>query len=149
MQRVLCFFVVSILLLTNCGASACSWDRTVSHEQLFARATSVFIGHIVRTEEIDNSNDGQREMTIEGAVRVVEMLKGSPPADGKIRSRVYGPGNCTIPIMAGTDYLLFIHEDDLISYPFGSRVLPSLKEDLLNNETKQLLRSLRQLRDGR
>ena len=80
---------------------------------------------------------------------MVEMLKGPPPADGKIRSRVYGAGNCTIPIMAGIDYLLFIHEDNLISYPGSSRPLPSLKEGLQDIETKQLLRSLRQLREGR
>ena len=92
MRRVPFFLVVPILLLAICGASACSWDRTVSHEELFARATSVFIGHIVRTEEVEDSIDGQRQMIIEGAFRVVEMLKGLSPAGGKIRSRVYGPG---------------------------------------------------------
>jgi hypothetical protein len=143
------YFVVAILLLSIRGASACSWDRTVSHEQLFAQATSVFIGHIVRTAEVEASFDGQRETIIEGAVRVVEVLKGPPPADGKIRSRIWGPGNCTIPIMAGIDYLLFVYEDNFISLPGGSTPLPSLKEDLQDNETKRLLRSLRQLRDGR
>jgi hypothetical protein len=127
MRRVLCFFVVSILLLTICEANACSWDRTVSRDQLFAQATSVFIGHIVQTKEVEDSIDGQRQMIVEGVVGVVEMLKGPPPADGKIRSRIYGPGNCTIPILAGTDYLLFIHQDNLISYPGGSRALPPLR----------------------
>lgn len=149
MQRVLAVFVVSILLLTICDASACSWDRTVSHEQHFARATSVLIGHVVRTEEVEASIDLEPEMIVEGAVRVVEMLKGPPPVAGKIRSRVYGPGNCAIPIMAGRDYLFFIFEDNLISFPTGSRLLVSLREDRQDQETMQLLRSLRQLRDGR
>jgi len=148
MRRYACFFVAAILLITILGAGACSWDRTVSHEQLFARSTSVFICHIVRTEEVEGSFDGQREMIIEGAFRVVEILKGPSPAGGKIRSLVYGPGNCAIPIVAGIDYLLFVQEDNLISFPTGSRALPSLKEDLQDNETKQVLQRLRQLRDG-
>jgi hypothetical protein len=149
MRRCVCFFVAAILLITIRDANACSWDRSISFEQLFAQATSVFIGHVIRTEEAEDSIDGERQMIIEGAVRVVEVLKGPSPAGGKIRSRVYSPGNCAIPIMAGIDYLLFIYEDNLISYPSGSRALPSLKEDLQDNETKQVLRRLRQVRDGR
>ncbi len=121
----------------------------MSREEQFAHATSVFIGHIVQTKEIEDTIDGQPEMIIEGTFRVVEMLKGSPPANGKIKSRVYGPGNCTIPIMAGTDYLLFIHEDSLVSFVSGSGVLLTLNEVLQDNETKQLLQVLRQLRDQR
>lgn len=144
-----CFLVVSIFLLTICGANACSWDHTVTNEQRFADATSVLIGHVVQTEEIESSAYGERRTIIQGAVRVVEMLKGPPAANVKIRSLVYGPTNCTIPIVAGFDYLLFVDDDKLIYYPGGSRVLPSLKEDLQDNETRQLLRSLRQLRDAR
>jgi hypothetical protein len=88
-------------------------------------------------------------MTIEGAFRMVEVLKGPPPIGGKIRSLAYNTGNCTIPIMAGSDYLFFVYtENSLISYPGGSRLLLSLHEHNQDQETRQLLRSLRQLRDG-
>ena len=149
MRWVLVFFVVPILLLTICEASACSWDRTLSHEQLFAQATSVFIGHIVETKEVEAAVDGERQMVIEGAFRVVEVLKGPPLVSGKIRSHVYSPGNCAIPMVAGINYLLFIYEDNLNSFPTGSMALSSLKEDLQDQETRQLLRGLRRLRDGR
>jgi len=143
------FFALQILLLVSGGAGACSWDRTVTDQERFRAARSVFIAHVMRTEEVERSAADQDEPMIQATVRVLESFKGLPPADGKIRSRVFGGGNCTIPILAGNDYLIFLRDDLPVSFPGGSRLLSSLRDDLQDEETKQILKMLRRLRDDR
>ena len=58
---------------------------------------------------------------IEGSFETVELIKGEPPASGKVRSSPYGVGNCTIPFLAGSDYVFFLQkEDDYITFVSGS-----------------------------
>jgi hypothetical protein len=143
------FFVFTISLLTAYGASACSWQKT-TYEDKFRRAISIFTARVVRTEEkAEPSADIVDDRVVYATIKVVEMFKGQPPADGKIRSRVFSNGNCTIPIMAGNDYLIFLYDDSFVGFPGGSTVLPSLEADLQDEETKRVLRILTHLRDKR
>jgi hypothetical protein len=113
MLRNLC---IGALLMWGIGAaaSACSApDAPKTTEEKFARATAVFVAHMVRTEEAGLMVMGNhKEPIIEGTFRVIEVLKGRPPEDGKVRSPPYGPGNCTIPLMAGMDYVFFLGPSD-------------------------------------
>jgi hypothetical protein len=143
------FFVFIISLLTTYGASACSWRET-TYEDKFRRAISIFTAHVVSTEEkVEPSADIMDGRVIYATVKVVEMFKGQPPADGRVKSGVFSNGNCTIPIMAGNDYLIFLYEDSLVHFPGGSTLLASLKADLQDEQTKRLLRILKHLRDKR
>src|SRR5262249_49928913 len=99
-------------------------------------------------EEVERSAWDQEEPMVQATVRVVESFKGLPPADGKIRSRVFASGNCSIPILAGNNYLIFFLRDDLpVGFTGGSRLLSTLRDDLQEEETKQILKMLRRLRD--
>ena len=143
------FFVFTISLLTVYGASACSWQET-TYEDKFRRAISIFTAHVVSTEEkVEPSADSLDDRLVYGTVKVVEMFKGQPPADGKIKSGVFSNGNCTIPIMAGNDYLIFLYDDSLVDFPGGSTLLPSLKADLQDEQTKRMLGILTHLRGKR
>jgi hypothetical protein len=155
---IACFWM---LLLGISAASACSWDQTITDEQRLSRANSVFIAHVIRTEEIEPPHSGADVSRffadapiIRATFRTVEVFKGQPPVDATIRSVVFGGGNCTLPIIAGLDYLVFLSDDTFVSFPKGSRGLPSLRDDLQNDDlqnadTKRLLGMLRNFRDNR
>jgi hypothetical protein len=150
---IACF---GIFLLTISAAGACLVDPTVTDEQRFSRANSVFIAHVIRTEEIEPPHSGadvSRSFAdapiIRATFRTIEVFKGQPPVDATIRSLVFGGGNCTLPIIVGLDYLVFLSDDTFVSFPNGSRGLPSLRDDLQNEDTKRLLGMLRNFRDNR
>src|SRR5262245_5144256 len=101
------FFVLAMLLLVNLEAAvACSrTDTPPTNEELFAKASAVFVGHLVRVEEDGVVSLSElrayaklpRDVSVESlppipavqaTFRVVEVFKGQPPADGKIRAPV-------------------------------------------------------------
>jgi hypothetical protein len=64
---------------------------------------------------------GAYRKIIEGSFNTIEVIKGEPPASRKVRSAPYGFGNCTIPLLAGADYIFFLQkEDDYITFLSGS-----------------------------
>ena len=66
---------------------------------------------------------------VEGSFTVVEVLKGTPPSDGKVVDMVFGPGNCSLGLFAGLDYVFFIQDDkyNLVIWPTGSRAFINLE----------------------
>jgi hypothetical protein len=118
------FYVIGlVLLLIAAPAHACTFDR-LSHEQLFARASTVFVAHVVRTEEAMGLSplSDKPEVIVEASFRIVEVLKGQTPKDGKVKSRVPLGGNCSIELLAAIDYLFFLNNDlNFVLMPDGSR----------------------------
>jgi hypothetical protein len=104
------------MLFGTTNAFACSLDPSVPEstpEDLYSRAASVFVAHLTKTEEINETGE-PKDALVEGTFRPIEVLKGQLPADGKVRSAVYGPGHCTIPLLSGMDYIF--HIDDKKNY---------------------------------
>ena len=124
MVRNLVFAACWILAACISTAQACSSvDPPQSREVLFARASSVFSTHLLRTEEVRTVIAHRSELVVEAAFRTIEIFKGQPPADGKVRSPVYGPGNCSVPLLAGSDYLFFLYDGNLIlTLPGGTEM---------------------------
>jgi hypothetical protein len=150
---IACFWVV---LLAISAARACSWDQTDTDEQRLSRANSVFIAHVIRAEEIEPPYSGAGVSPIHAdapiiraSFRTIEVFKGQPPADAVVRSLVFEGGNCTLPIIAGVDYLIFLYNNSFVDLPGGSRALSSLRDDLQTEETRRLLGMLRNVRDNR
>jgi hypothetical protein len=144
MLRNLLLGAALLLLAGTTAAMACSTTQPPpTTEEQFAKATRVLVARIVRTEEARMVLPPADEMPIvEGTVRVIEILKGQPPEDGKVRSLVYGPGNCTIPLLAGWDYVFFLYEDkNFVQWLGGSVGNWSLE----GKEAKSLLEKLRKL----
>jgi hypothetical protein len=136
MRRQL-FFLLAILLCAKAEpAVACSrLDSPPSNEELFAKASTVFVGHVIRVEEADAisvnewlafppwvRSEQPSKKTLESlrpipavkaTFRVVEVFKGQPPAYGKIRAPV---GNyCSGPVLlVGSDQVFFLYDSDLI-----------------------------------
>jgi hypothetical protein len=70
---------------------------------------------VIEVTEVDNrSFPGLSGVVASGAVHILkvkfnllENIKGAPPVDETVFSLSYGPGNCTIPMMVGWDYVFF------------------------------------------
>jgi len=78
-----------LICLEMSAASACSWDRTITDEQLFDRASTVFIAHVIRTEEIEPPSSGLDVPIVQATFRTIEVFKGQPPADSSFRSLLF------------------------------------------------------------
>jgi hypothetical protein len=119
-------------------------------EQHFAKATAVFVARIVRTDEGELNLAGRTWPIVAGTFRTIEVLKGRPPEDMKVRSLIFGPGNCTIPLLAGWNYVFFLgpggalidHDNhNLVWWTNGSFPAPNLEA----TSVKPVLDDLRKL----
>jgi hypothetical protein len=122
----LAFSFIAISLAYSSSGQACSrnpFEREPTEEELFSQARSVFVAHLTSVKEVaaPESVKEYYQNIIEGNVTIIEIIKGTPPLDGKVRSMPYGYGNCTIPFLVGADYLFFLSSDDeYISFLAGS-----------------------------
>ncbi|WP_257167255.1 hypothetical protein [Bradyrhizobium sp. SRS-191] len=113
----LAFPVAAITIAQISPAAACSsLSGPSSEEQLFAKATSVFVAHVTSVAEIAAPDDVRKHypQILEASINTIEVIKGQPPADAKVRSLPLGYGNCTLPLLAGADYIFFFQ--DQLSY---------------------------------
>jgi hypothetical protein len=126
-RLMLAFSFVAISIGQISLGYACSFDQKIEQE-LFSRASSVFVAHLTSVSEVAAPEDmkgiyskGAYTKIIEGSFNTIELIKGEPPADRKVRSAPYSYGNCTIPFLAGADYIFFLQkEDDYITFVSGS-----------------------------
>jgi hypothetical protein len=135
-----------MLLAVTGAANACSsLEGPPTEEQLFAKASAVFLAHVVRTEETQGANpllvSHPTSAMVDATFRVIEVLKGEPPADGKVRSLVYGAGNCSVALLAGLDYLVFLQDGNFVLWPGGTMAFFNLD----GTEPKRLLEKFRNL----
>jgi hypothetical protein len=137
--------VLTLVVLMAGHASACSISRQLTDEEQFHNASAVFVAHVIQTEELSANPRGGAQMqdpAVEGTFRVIEVLKGAPPKDGKVRDFVFGPGNCSLGLLAGRDYLFFLHGNNWVLWPGGSK--PFI--DLQSAECQLSLERLRKLK---
>ena len=136
-----------MLLLGMSAAEACSsLEPPQTRAQLFARASAVFVAHLLRTEEIKATTPfGDQPLpVVEATFRTIEVFKGRPPADERVRSLVYGPGNCSLPLLSGLDYVFFLYDNDsnfVLLLPGGNEMYFNL-EGTSAKETMEDLRKL-------
>jgi hypothetical protein len=133
MMCKLLYVLLGVLLLGKPeAASACQMENPPSDEQLYAKASTVFVGRIFRTEEIEVQREapdagGSRTLSaVEATFRLVETLKGDPPVDRKIRHRVEYFNTCLRPLLVGFDYLIFLNAGSTFvvdEFDAGTRIL--------------------------
>lgn len=116
---------LAALLLLGIGAllaEACSFkERTL--EELFASAKNVFRARIteVRLARLsDPSNPKDVAEVVEARFEIKEVFKGGTPASGFVRDLPFGPGNCSLGLLPGLEYVFFPEEYDMVLLPTGS-----------------------------
>jgi hypothetical protein len=107
-----------LLVATLETAGACSLRREHTTDEVrFANAATVLIARIDSVEEVkieQASPSSPPTVTVEGTVRVAEVLKGTPPPDNRIRAEMLI--SCSVPLLAGLDYLLYLHHDGVVQH---------------------------------
>lgn len=111
----------------------------------FEKASSVFVAHVVTTEELRDATTGSSEPkpTIQATLRIIEVLKGHAFAGNTVQAAFPAYGNCSLFLLAGFDYLFFVGNDNLVVSTSGSRPISPLDAD-----AKALLERLRKLQAG-
>jgi hypothetical protein len=127
-MRKLLYVLFAMLLLGHLeAASACRFfTGSKGHpgspeEQLFEIASTVFVGRVIRTEEAEPLRDhkyGTSTGVLVATLRIEEVLKGEPPADGKVRASAQ-QHFCNVLLVPGFDYVIFLYKDIDIP-PFGN-----------------------------
>jgi len=77
-------------------------------EEYFKEAREVFRSRVVETRlaTIQNpANPKEKEEVVEGKVVVTEKFKGEPPPSGYVKDLVFVPGNCSLGLFAGMEYV--------------------------------------------
>jgi hypothetical protein len=109
-------------LLAPLSATAYQFEHH-SQEDVFARAKSVFRARIVEVRLSKFSDPsrlaGQLDV-VEGRFEVEEVYKGSPPTSGIVRDFVLLPGNCSLGLFPGWQYVFVPDEQDFVLTPTQS-----------------------------
>lgn len=131
MKYRLAFYLGLFLLAGPSSAWACSLDPTLPEptpEERFEKAAIVVAAHMLKVEEVEAPNEiGQDMLWVEGTFRPIELLKGELPAGNKVSGPAYGPGNCSLPLLAGSDYIFYLDgEKNFVIWPSGSEMFFSL-----------------------
>jgi hypothetical protein len=112
MRRLICVALLAVIgsSLAETDARACTPNEQLTDEKRFEQASAVFVAHVVRMEE------GEKDPAVTGApgplvnveFRVIETLKGQPPADNRVIDQA-GFGGCPrMPVLVGQDYVFFL-----------------------------------------
>src|SRR5262245_3839823 len=113
---LLCF-VGSALMLSTLSAQAC---KQPSDDDLFVKASAVFLARVVRTEEawgVTLLGDAP-ETIVEGTLRVIEVFKGQSPKDAKVKAPAALPCG-PVPLWTAMDYVFFLYDDHNFLLPNG------------------------------
>jgi hypothetical protein len=118
------------------AAEACSRRTKPTDAQLFSEAESVFVARVLTTKvrrasrwQCDAEEVGECEY-VEGRYELVDVLKGAPRSRGKVRDLVFGPGNCSLGLLAGFYYVFYVNNgDNFVLHIDGSFPLGPTYED--------------------
>ncbi|MGB3810516.1 MAG: hypothetical protein WA943_10495 [Parvibaculum sp.] len=142
-RLVCCLGLFLLTCATN--ALACSVDPSAQRrpEDLFSDAATVVVAHLTKVEEIDAPNENNRMGVIQGTFRPIEVIKGKLPAGNKVKSPAFGPGNCSIPLLAGMDYVFYLDGKlNYVTWVTGSELL----DELDSPSARQVLEKLHKLK---
>jgi hypothetical protein len=111
-----------LFLASSVAAQACSFKH-LSDEELVAKSKTIFWARVTETRltTLQDPTDPKRSFeVVEARYEVKEVFKGEPPASGVIRDLPYGPGNCSLGLMPGVEYVFIPGEYDMVLLPTGS-----------------------------
>jgi len=134
----------ALLIFFGLPAMACSSLKQPTNEELFANASSVFRARVTEAKLVVitySSASSKIVEVVEARYEVKEIFKGTPPASGVVRDLPYGPGNCSLGLLPGVEYVFYPGEQDMVLLPSGSFAF--INPD--GNEVKPRLEELRKL----
>jgi hypothetical protein len=134
--------VACLLLLFARPAMACSSLKQPTDQELFANAASVFRARVTEVKLaslVDPEQPSRTVEVVEARYEVKEVFKGAPPASGIVRDLPYGPGNCSLGLLPGMEYVFFPGKYEMVLLFSGSFAF-------FNAEAKEIKQRLEELR---
>lgn len=129
----------------SCSADGWACSRSpdlpsLTREMQYSNAASVIVGHLIKVEEVEPPNHRKADAgLLEGTFRLIEVLKGEAPVDSKVRSHTFQPGNCTVPLVAGSDYVFYLDgSESLVTWTTGSAHLGNVDAPVAQRLLEQL-----------
>jgi|APMI01.1.fsa_nt_gi hypothetical protein len=113
---------VTAVLFAPLAAVGCQFEHH-TQEEVFARARSVFRARVVEVRLAKFANPFKSEEQaeiVEGRFEVEEVYKGTPPASGIVRDFVLLPGNCSLGLFPGWDYVFVPDKQGFVLLPSQS-----------------------------
>jgi len=165
--RTVSVAIVTVLLLASPVAFACSaLGGFPPLAERLKEADAVFVAHLIATREIRSADldipqaikdefdpEEANGPVIRGEFRLLETLKGQVPATGHVYDLPLGPGNCSLGLMAGWDYVFVVPKPDedmgdlwFVTWPTGSAGLGPYREQ--GDPDPEELASIRKLLDA-
>ena len=69
---------------------------------------------------VNPANPAEHVEVVEARYEVKEVFRGTPPSSGFVRDLPYGPGNCSLGVLPGMEYVFFPGEQDFVLIFSGS-----------------------------
>ncbi|WP_130300805.1 MULTISPECIES: hypothetical protein [unclassified Duganella] len=116
-------YLLFALAILSLPALACSSLKQPTDEELFANAKSVFRARVVETrlgKLVNPSNPSEVVEVVEAKYEIREIFKGAPAAAGVVRDLPFGPGNCSLGLLAGMEYVFYPDANNLVLTFSGS-----------------------------
>lgn len=120
MKTILLFTLLTTSIITN-FASACSCaDKTL--EERYNEASVVIIGHITSTQEVKIIPPPKlgRKHQVKATYRTEKVFKGDPEPEGTIIDSIFSGGSCSVGLLSGNDYIIYIYETNEINICNGT-----------------------------
>ena len=136
-----------LLLPATAGTAwACSSGPRRPVEDLYAGDFIVFLGHLIRVEEIATGSSGETQPTnppLEVTFQVIEIFKGKPPASRKIK--LPPPDFCRPLLLVLLDHVFFLTDQDFMRSRDEAMFVYDPPNDDKVGARKRLLDELRSL----
>jgi hypothetical protein len=141
-MRLITATIVVLLLIASRSSDACSRRPHATDAQLYDEAKQVFVARItstrVRTLSPAKCDDDDDECSyVEATYVLSHTIKGNPRRVGKVSDLVFGPGNCSLGLLAGWYYVFYVGSDSNFvphiagSFPVGPSLSPDDISELL------------------
>jgi hypothetical protein len=115
------FAILSMFLSVQ--AMACSSLSHPTDSELFAGAKAVFRARVTEAKLAKFANPynpSEVVEVVEAKYEIREVYKGTPSASGVVRDLPFGPGNCSLGLMPGMEYVFYPDKNDMVLIFSGS-----------------------------
>ena len=142
MKSAIALFLIVLGAVASTSLHACGCVKS-SIEEKFQQASTVFVGHIILAKEVTDDPQAQKfpsSRYIEATYLIKEVFKGQPKNTGVVTDGVYVGGSCSVGMLPGVDYIIYLYKTNNVSICNGTQFYNSTRD-------KELIEKLRVLRE--
>ena len=137
-RKFILFLTLIFTQLISNYAGACSGPRYTG-KAAFENAKRVFRAKILQTELVFENYEGSDYEIINSKYELLEVYKGNVSENGIVKTIPFFPGNCSVALLTGSEYVIYLGEDDFV-YDFNGTW------GYLDSEIKKTAEELREIK---